>query len=141
MKTIISIKMLSYPIKSEIILALTIILFSSNWTMVRAECQGNHSAYFVYKPVLKGIQFSFGLIFDFDSNLHFYLSKEIRCTDFIIFLVEGEESTNFVIRGILISSLAVFGAITNILCILVFSVPAMKTPSTTILRGMKKLLK
>ena len=37
MKTIISIKMLSYPIKSEIILALTIILFSSNWTMVRAN--------------------------------------------------------------------------------------------------------
>ena len=29
--------MLSYAIKSEIILALTIILFSSNWTMVRAN--------------------------------------------------------------------------------------------------------
>ena len=48
------IKMLSYTIKSEMILALTIILFSNNWTLVKAECQGNFSAYFVYKPILKG---------------------------------------------------------------------------------------
>ena len=78
-------------------------------------------------------------MFNFGLNFHFYLSKGLRYTYFIIFFVEGEESTNFAIRGVLISSLAIFGAITNTLCILVFSVPAMKTPSTTILRGMKKL--
>ena len=139
MKTIISIKMLSYAIKSKIFLAVIMILFSSNSTMVRAECQGNHSVYFVYKPNLKGNWSSFGLIFNFGLNFHFYLSKGLRYTYFIIFFVEGEESTNFAIRGVLISSLAIFGAITNTLCILVFSVPAMKTPSTTILRGMKKL--
>ena len=61
-----------------------------------------------------------------------------NCSTYFIYkpdLNEDEELIIFIIRGVVITFLAMFGIITNIFAVIIFSWPGMRTPTTCIFRG------